>query len=109
LHRIRRNWRALQFLGGSGVRTDPTANRVRQSAFPEFVDAGKLCAGIAAQNPEDYAAIIQLGRIALLANRLDDAQMWLTSAARFAAAASSSPPARSIPRTGGAWPRGFPA
>jgi hypothetical protein len=30
-------------------------------------------------------------------------------AARFAAAASSSPPARSTPRTGGVWARGFPA
>ena len=32
------------------------------------------------QNPKDYSAILQLGRIALLSNRLDDAQKWLEEA-----------------------------
>ena len=35
---------------------------------------------MAAQNPKDYSAILQLGRIALLSNRLDDAQKWLEKA-----------------------------
>ena len=42
-----------------------------------FADAGKLYTRIAAQKPNDYSATLQLGRIALLANRLDDAQKWL--------------------------------
>ena len=46
----------------------------------KFAEAGKIYAEIEAQDPEDYAAIIQLGHIALLANRLDDAQMWLERA-----------------------------
>ena len=55
-----------------------SANRLFQSG--KFAEAGKIYAEIAAQDPKDYAAIIQLGRIALLANRLDDAQMWLERA-----------------------------
>src|SRR4029453_3766165 len=35
---------------------------------------------IGTQNPKDYSATLQLGRIALLANRLDDAQKWLEKA-----------------------------
>src|SRR5438034_11512850 len=46
----------------------------------KFADAGKLYARIAAQEPNDYSATLQLGRIALLANRLDDAQKWLEKA-----------------------------
>src|SRR5215208_4914681 len=43
----------------------------------KFFEAGKLYSPIAAQNPTDYSATLQLGRIALLSNRLDDAQKWL--------------------------------
>jgi len=46
----------------------------------KFADAGKLYSRIVAQNPKDYSATLQLGRIALLANRLDDAQKWLEKA-----------------------------
>jgi tetratricopeptide (TPR) repeat protein len=35
---------------------------------------------MAAQNPKDYSATLQLGRIALLSNRLDDAEKWLEEA-----------------------------
>ncbi len=43
----------------------------------KFAEAGKV---IVAQNPKDYSAILQLGRIALLSNRLNDAQKWLEKA-----------------------------
>ena len=46
----------------------------------EFAEAGEEYARIAADHPDDYAAMLDLGRIALLANRLDDAEMWLTKA-----------------------------
>jgi predicted aspartyl protease len=46
----------------------------------KFADAGKLYSQIAAQNPKDHSATLQLGRIALLSNRLDDAQKWLEKA-----------------------------
>ena len=43
----------------------------------KFAEANKLYARIADRNPKDYSAILQLGRIALLSNRLDEAQRWL--------------------------------
>jgi predicted aspartyl protease len=46
----------------------------------KFSDAGKLYSKIVAQNPKDDSAILQLGRIALLSNRLDEAQKWLQKA-----------------------------
>src|SRR5437764_5301439 len=46
----------------------------------KFAEAGKLYSQIATQNPKDYSATLQLGRIALLSNRLDDAQRWLEKA-----------------------------
>src|SRR5438045_3582720 len=46
----------------------------------KFADAGKLYARIATEKPNDYSATLQLGRIALLSNRLDDAQKWLEKA-----------------------------
>jgi len=46
----------------------------------KFAEAGKLYSQIAAQNRKDYSATLQLGRIALLSNRLDDAQKWLEKA-----------------------------
>ena len=55
-----------------------SANLLFQSG--KFAEAGKIYAQIAAQDPKDYAAILQLGRIALLSNQLDDAQGWLEKA-----------------------------
>jgi Aspartyl protease/Tetratricopeptide repeat len=55
-----------------------SANRLFESG--KFAEAGKLYSRIVAQNPKDYSATLQLGRIALLSNRLDDAQRWLEKA-----------------------------
>jgi Aspartyl protease/Tetratricopeptide repeat len=55
-----------------------SANRLFEAG--KFADAGKLYSKIVAQNPKDYSAILQLGRIALLSNHLDDAQKWLQKA-----------------------------
>jgi Aspartyl protease/Tetratricopeptide repeat len=55
-----------------------SADRLFQSG--QFAEAGKLYSKIVAQNPRDHAAILQLGRIALLSNRLDEAQKWLEKA-----------------------------
>ena len=54
------------------------ANRLFQAG--KFAEAGKLYSQTVAQNPKDYSAILQLGRIALLSNRLNDAQKWLEKA-----------------------------
>jgi Aspartyl protease/Tetratricopeptide repeat len=48
-----------------------------------FAEAGKLYSRVVAQNPNDYSATLQLGRTALLANRLDDAQKWLEKAIKL--------------------------
>jgi predicted aspartyl protease len=55
-----------------------SANRLFEAG--KFAEAGKLYSQIVAQNPKDYSAILQLGGIALLSNRLDDAQKWLEKA-----------------------------
>jgi hypothetical protein len=55
-----------------------SANRLFQAG--KFAEAGKLYSPIVTQNPKDYSATLQLGRIALLSNRLDDAQKWLEKA-----------------------------
>jgi len=52
-----------------------SADRLFQDG--KFAEAGELYSRIAAQNPKDLSASLQLGRIALLSNRLDDAQKWL--------------------------------
>ncbi|MGA9866812.1 MAG: aspartyl protease family protein [Acetobacteraceae bacterium] len=49
----------------------------------KFADAGKLYLRIAMENPQDHSAVLQLGRIALLANRLDDARKWLEQAIKL--------------------------
>jgi predicted aspartyl protease len=46
----------------------------------EFAEAGEQYARVAADHPDDYSATVQLGRIALLSNRLDDAERWLKKA-----------------------------
>ena len=55
-----------------------SADRLFQSG--KFTEAGKLYSRIVAQNPNDHSATLQLGRIALLSNRLDEAQKWLEKA-----------------------------
>jgi hypothetical protein len=55
-----------------------SANRLFQAG--KFAEASKLYSQIVAQNPKDYSATLQLGRIALLSNRLDDAQKWFEKA-----------------------------
>ncbi len=55
-----------------------SADRLFQSG--KFADAGKLYSRIVAQNPKDHSAILRLGRIALLSNRLDEAEKWLEKA-----------------------------
>ena len=55
-----------------------SADRLFQTG--EFAQAGELYARIAADRPDDYAATLQLGRIALLSNRLDEAERWLKAA-----------------------------
>src|SRR5438093_7719362 len=46
----------------------------------KFAEAGKLYSQIVSQNPYANSATLQFGRIALLSNRLDDAQKWLEKA-----------------------------
>jgi cytochrome c-type biogenesis protein CcmH/NrfG len=46
----------------------------------KFAEAGKLYAQNVAQSPDDFTAAVRLGHIALLSNRLDDAQKWLEKA-----------------------------
>jgi hypothetical protein len=55
-----------------------SADRLFQTG--EFAQAGEQYARIAADQPGDYSAILQLGRIALLSNHLDDARNWLEKA-----------------------------
>jgi hypothetical protein len=61
-------------------RTSPTAAADQLFEAGEFAQAGERYARIVGEHPEDYQAILGLGRIALLSNRLDDAQHWLKKA-----------------------------
>jgi len=56
-----------------------SANRLFEAG--KFAEAGALYARIAAKKPKDYLATLQLGRIALLSNRLGDGKKWLEEAA----------------------------
>ena len=58
----------------------PIESADRLFQMGEFAQAGEQYARIAADHPDDYSAILQLGRIALLSNRLDDAESWLKKA-----------------------------
>jgi hypothetical protein len=55
-----------------------SADRLFQAG--KFAAAGKHYSHFLTQNPNDYSATLQLGRIALLSNQLDDAQKWLEKA-----------------------------
>jgi hypothetical protein len=54
------------------------ADRLLQAG--RFAEAREQYARIAADRPDDYSAVLQLGRIALLSNRLDDAGTWFERA-----------------------------
>jgi tetratricopeptide (TPR) repeat protein len=58
----------------------PIESAARLFQMGEFAQADEQYARIAADHPDDYSAILQLGRIALLSNRLDDAESWLKKA-----------------------------
>jgi Tetratricopeptide repeat len=55
-----------------------SANELFQAG--EFARAGKLYAQTLAREPRNYRASLRLGEIALLANRLDEAEKWLKKA-----------------------------
>ena len=55
-----------------------SADRLFQAG--KFAAAGKHYSRIVDQNSKDYSATLQLARIALLSNQLDDAQKWLEKA-----------------------------
>src|SRR5262249_18208733 len=46
----------------------------------KFAEAEKLYARVGAHDPKDYRATTRLGYLALLSNRLDEAQKWLQQA-----------------------------
>jgi Aspartyl protease len=58
----------------------PIESADRLFQMGEFAQAGEQYARIAADHPDDYSAILKFGRIALLSNRLDDAESWLKKA-----------------------------
>ena len=55
-----------------------SANKLFEAG--KFAEAGKIYSKIVAKNPKDHSATLQLGRIALLSNKLDDAQKLLEKA-----------------------------
>jgi predicted Zn-dependent protease len=58
-----------------------TADRLFKAG--QFDEAREVCARLVASNPKDHSAVLQLGRIALLSNQLNDAQKWLEQALRL--------------------------
>jgi len=58
----------------------PIASADRLFQAGEFARAAAQYARIVAERPDDAQTILQLGRIALLSNRLDDAKTWLEKA-----------------------------
>src|SRR5437588_4595434 len=73
---------SCNFLGNAALQ--PTQSGIESASrlfqLGKFAEAGELYSGIAAQDPNDYSAILQLGRIALLSNHLDEAQRWFEKA-----------------------------
>ena len=66
--------------GHAEERTATMASADRLFQTGEFTQARKQFAQIAADQPSNYQAALQLGRIGLLSNRLDDAVKWLSKA-----------------------------
>jgi len=48
-----------------------------------FAEAERIYSDISAGDPENFSSTLRLGCIALLSNRLDDAQRWLARAAQL--------------------------
>ena len=71
---------AICFPGQATSEPDQSEAAAQLFKAGKFTEAGDIYARIVAQDPKDYAAVLQLGRIALLANRLDDAQRWFEAA-----------------------------
>jgi aspartyl protease/tetratricopeptide repeat protein len=69
-------------MGRAHAQPTQTANKSADHLFQvgKFTEAGEVYSRIVAQNPNDYSANLQLGRIALLSNRLEDARKWLEKA-----------------------------
>jgi hypothetical protein len=58
----------------------PMASADRLFEAGEFAEAREQYARIVAEHPDDYPATLGLGRVALLSNRLVDAESWLRKA-----------------------------
>ncbi len=75
---------AILMLGLAQARSQPIQPQIDSADIlfkaGKFPEAGELYARIAGQDPGNYSAIFQLGRIALLSNRLEDAEKWLEKA-----------------------------
>ena len=69
------NGSARSQAGSAGLETADAAFK-----DAKFAEAEKLYAKVAAQDPKNYRAVLQLGRISLLRNKLAEAQKWLTAA-----------------------------
>ncbi len=75
---------AWSFSGQARSQTNqPDVELVELFKVGQFDEARKGYARLADKNPNDYSAVLQLGRIALLSNELDDAQKWLEQALRL--------------------------
>jgi predicted aspartyl protease len=79
---------ALALIGATCFPAQATSETIQSNADSaarlfeagKFTEARDIYARIVAQDPKDHSAVLQLGRIALLADRLDDAQRWLEAA-----------------------------
>ena len=73
---------AYSLPGPASSQPKPPENDAATQLFKagKFAEADKLYSRLAADDPQDYEAILQLARIALLSNQLDDAQRWLDKA-----------------------------
>ena len=71
---------ALLLMLAAEQKPSPIDSADRLFRIGEFARAGEQYAKIAADHPDDYSATLQLGRIALLSNRLDDAEHRLKRA-----------------------------
>jgi hypothetical protein len=61
-------------------RPSPMASADRLFEAGEFAEAAEQYARIVDEHPDDYPAMLGLGRVALLSNRLVDAESWLKKA-----------------------------
>ena len=71
---------ALLVMLAAEQKPSPIDSADRLFRIGEFARAGEQYAKIVADHPDDYSATLQLGRVALLSNRLDDAEHRLKRA-----------------------------